>query len=169
MLTKEECKESLIELFVYSKHIANKVEIQSLNECYERLEQLINEHFDNSADFNHFKLYADSTLKTFKKDELIDYIHMLYHNWQSTDWYYNNTVKVNYKLQSEVDELKSNPPLKYEELKEGMLVWDNLYKFYVSIVTVCESHQHFYVKNYDGVGRLFKFEENRYFRKQVEK
>ena len=46
MLTKEEYKESLNELFVYSKHIANKVEVQSLSECYERLEQLIIEHFE---------------------------------------------------------------------------------------------------------------------------
>ena len=45
MLTKEEYKDSLNELFVYSKYSANKVEIISLIKCYEKLEQLINEHF----------------------------------------------------------------------------------------------------------------------------
>lgn len=39
-------KDALNELFVYSKHSANKVEILSLTECYEKLEQLINEHFE---------------------------------------------------------------------------------------------------------------------------
>lgn len=39
-------KDALNELFVYSKHIANKVEILSLIECYEKLEQLINEYFE---------------------------------------------------------------------------------------------------------------------------
>ena len=39
-------KDALNELFVYSKHSANKVEILSLTESYEKLEQLINEHFE---------------------------------------------------------------------------------------------------------------------------
>lgn len=39
-------KDALNELFVYSKHSANKVEILSLIKCYEKLEQLINEHFE---------------------------------------------------------------------------------------------------------------------------
>lgn len=39
-------KDALNELFVYSKHSANKLEILSLTECYEKLEQLINEHFE---------------------------------------------------------------------------------------------------------------------------
>jgi len=34
----------------------------------------------NTADFKHFKLHNDSTLKSMTKDELIGYIHMLYHN-----------------------------------------------------------------------------------------
>lgn len=45
-LTKEECLDALTELSVYAKYIANKAEISSLFECYERLEQLINEHFE---------------------------------------------------------------------------------------------------------------------------
>lgn len=39
----------------------------------------------NSVEFKHFKLHSDSTLKRMTKDELIDYIYMLYHNWKVSD------------------------------------------------------------------------------------
>lgn len=115
MLTNIECSSALANLyFIALLNCQNEKLKVKLQKEFNVLVDLINEHFENSADFNHFKLHADSTLKTFTKDELIDYIHMLYYNWQSTDWYYNNTVKVNYKLQSEVDELKSNQTFELE-------------------------------------------------------
>lgn len=43
-------------------------------------EQLIEEHFNNTESFKHFKMYSDSTLKSMNKDELIELIHVLYHN-----------------------------------------------------------------------------------------
>lgn len=54
-------KDALNELFVYSKHSANKVEILSLIECYEKLEQLINEHFELKE--KHEKLVDKATPK----------------------------------------------------------------------------------------------------------
>ena len=59
---------------------------------------LIDDYFNNSADFNHFKLLSDSSLKVFNKEVLIDYIHTLYSNWQVSDSFYENTVKENMKL-----------------------------------------------------------------------
>lgn len=66
--------------------------------CYcssiERLQELINhcetleKQFadqDNTDEFQHFKLHSDSTLKSLKKDELISYIKMVYHNWDVCD------------------------------------------------------------------------------------
>lgn len=47
----------------------------------------------NTEGFKHFKLYTDSTLKSMTKDELIEYIHMLYHNWSATDERFNNVEK----------------------------------------------------------------------------
>lgn len=38
-----------------------------------------------SAEFNNFNLYSDSTLKSTTKDELIEYIHMLHYNWSVAD------------------------------------------------------------------------------------
>lgn len=68
----------------------------------------------------------------------------------------------------EIIRFVTNPPLKFEELKEGMWVWDNLYKFDVRVAKICEKQNYFYVANYDVVGRLVKFEENRFYRKKVE-
>lgn len=176
MLTEKECKNALLELnaikdIVY-RYLTLLGEI-AFDNGVEKFEKLIEEHFDNSANFKHFKLHSDSTLKGFKKDELVDYIHMVYHNWQGTDSAYENVVKMNYKLQSEVDELKKNPPLKFEEIKEGMWVWDDRCKKYT------------YIKNIDYKTGTFNgekitiddkswrwysytiFEENRYFRYEV--
>lgn len=47
----------------------------------------------NTQEFKHFHLHSDSTLMKFNKAELIDYIHMLYHNWQATDESYNNVME----------------------------------------------------------------------------
>lgn len=105
MLTKEEYKDSLNELFIYSKYSANKVEIISLIKCYEKLEQLIEEHFDN-------------------------------------------------------------PPLKFEELKARMWLWDNLDEEYIRVLSVDENSHYI---NYwrSGVYRGSKYLENRFYRKQV--
>lgn len=109
-LTKEECLDALTELSVYAKYIANKAEISSLFECYERLEQLINEHFDN-------------------------------------------------------------PPLKFEELKSKMWIWDNEVSEYKFIYTYDEYYECYLLDVTDSVNKeqLYKdeFEENRYFRKEV--
>ncbi|MCR0317466.1 hypothetical protein [[Clostridium] innocuum] len=70
---------------------------------FELLKEFISEHFTdsqkhdklnkvNTDEFKHFKLHSDSTLKSLKKDDLISYIHMVYHNWQSTDDF-KNTMK----------------------------------------------------------------------------
>ena len=39
-------------------------------------------------------------------------------------------------IQQLIDEHFDNPPLKFEELKEGMWVWDNLMKAYMKIEEV---------------------------------
>lgn len=101
MLTKEECEKALMNI------CSSSAKMEDRKVFY----QLINEHFDNSnnsANFNHFKLHADSTLKSLTKNELIDYIHMLHHNWQITDINRERVVKVNFHLQDEINELKSN-------------------------------------------------------------
>ena len=57
----------------------------------------------NSAEFKHFKLHADSTLKSMTKDELVSYIHMLYHNWGVVDERLCNLIDYNRKLDKALD------------------------------------------------------------------
>ena len=76
---------------------ATGMKIESDNQFYEwveSLQELIDhcevpeKHFadqHNTDEFQHFKLHSDSTLKSLKKDELISYIKMVYHNWDVCD------------------------------------------------------------------------------------
>lgn len=159
---------------------------------------VINEHFDNTAGFIFFKLHSDSTLNTFKKSELIDYIHTVYHNWQCADSGYNNVMKYAEGLQKRIDELelkekqwietekdyrdelkklKSNPPLRFEELEIGMWVWDNKWKTYYTIrkfrgKNIYARYGRFVVDPYTDEqkvdnGWMGTFEENRFFRQQT--
>ena len=65
-----------------------------------------------------------------------------------------------------------NPPLKFEELKENMWIWDNKFKCFDQIhdLKCCfnpktnEICEPYYVVTY--VGEL-KFEENRFYRKEL--
>ena len=64
-----------------------------------------------------------------------------------------------------------NPPLKWEELHEDMWVWDNYTEEYITVY--CDKFANCYRFYYAGTEiskKIFEkdFEENRYFRKQVE-
>lgn len=82
--------------------------------------------------------------------------------------FYPNDFKLINQL---IDEHFDNPPLKFEELEVGMWVWDNLDKEYRKISSK-------YTKPCLTVSLYFdcreiytyqtEFEENRFFRKQVE-
>lgn len=144
---------------------------------------------DNTANFKHFKLHSDSTLKSnFTKDELIKYIHTVYHNWKVTDWSceiirrnaenisneYDKlkkdleiTCNLHDDLLKKYESLKENPPLKFEELKEGMWVWDNVKKKYNQIFRVRKWYPSSYLIMYGDGNRCFDFEENRFYRREV--
>lgn len=111
MPTKEECLKALKTIedgtteiedyesfpYVTSNQFAQEISV---------LKRLINEHFDNTPDFKGFKLHSKSYLNTFKKEELIDYIYMVYHNWQGTDSACNHGMKYAEKLQKINDKLE---------------------------------------------------------------
>ena len=59
-----------------------------------------------------------------------------------------------------------NPPLRFEELKEGMWIWDNVLKEYIHILTI-----DFGVPSgclIETENEYVPFEEGRFYRKQVE-
>ena len=79
---------------------------QILEDSYAILEKLIDQYFNNTADFKHFKLHSDSTLyQKFTKKELISYIHMLYHNWQVSDNWCDNLLEANHELSNKTEVL----------------------------------------------------------------
>lgn len=89
------------------------------------------------------------------------------------DWQSHNQYEVS-MLERLINEHFDNPPLKFEELKEGMWVWDNLFKRYNKIVeTSVHMFETTYLITFEYVHeptrwKTIKFEENRFYRKQVE-
>lgn len=69
-----------------------------------------------------------------------------------------------------IDKYFDNPPLKFEELKVDDWVWDNKYKYYGQIYETKKlSNGTSRIICYNDMSNFdFEFEENRFYRKQVE-
>ena len=69
-----------------------------------------------------------------------------------------------------IDEHFDNPPLEFEELKQGMWIWDNARKEWVKV----EAQRETYTKIVECwvIGwvllKTYEFEPNRFYRKKVE-
>lgn len=87
----------------------------------------------NTDGFKHFKLHSDSTLKSLKKDELISYIRMLYHNWGVTDEAYYNVMQYAEKLQQESQWIPIEERLPVEKVNP----YTNDYYVYPVIFKLC--------------------------------
>lgn len=83
---------------------------------------------------------------------------------------------INEAIDYAIKELQ-NPPLKFEELKEGSWVWDNKMKEYIkcapginSLNELCALYL-YTIFNIDGELEedYIKFEENRFYRREVNK
>jgi|GEM_PF-3184714 len=91
----------------------------------------------------------------------------------------SNLAKENERLQSQlleyqrvcsqkqeiIEELQANPPLKFEELKEGMWIWDNKWKEFRCIRHVSIKYRRlgFALYHTDWIN----FEKNRFYRREV--
>lgn len=196
MTSREECEKAYLYLLKHCYEATKK------NDTYdfapsgfkesEVFKQLIEEHFElaeNTEEYKHFKLHSASTLKNQTKEELIDYIKMLYHNWGVCDEQLKRVIDKAKELSDSNDELKRtvcsldyalsdvyNPkPYKFEELKPNMWVWDNVAKecLYVikPFVNLFTGIKYFsclrIYKNLEEIEKIekldIKFEENRFF------
>lgn len=129
--------------------------ILKIKDCFESKE--------NTLEFKNFRLHADSTLKCMSKDELINYIYMLHHNWGVSDEQLFNVFKINNKLQDELDVIKNIKPYKYEDLKVGMWVWDEKEKKCNKIIEIEGRNIDFYYIT-ESIDRfIVEFEENRFY------
>lgn len=185
MTSREECEKAYLYLLKHCYEATKK------NDTYdfapsgfkesEVFKQLIEEHFkpkENTSEFKHFKLHSDSTLKNLTKNELIDYIKMLYNNWGVADEQLKNCINKAKELSDSNNELErtvcsldyalsdvyNHKPYKFEELKPNMWVFDcvknRVNKIIVTFVYGCP-----YIKFDDGFGEWFivGYEENRFF------
>lgn len=199
MLTKEEYIDIIDFLdFFYSDNLIataelrkekskelQKEDVMNFKSKLDKLKQLIEEHFYIPPIITVFKLYSDSTFQSFTKKELIKYIHTTYYNWKNACIVNERVIKMNYQLTNELDKLKSNPPLKFEDLKEmvGQPVWNNrlkvwglvratgTYLFQGMQQCVLIAYIGEYVDWEDGflidTGQWCEFDEDQFYRKQV--
>lgn len=129
-MTKKECEKALENLRILERKDNFKKwggQVSPQINC-DVVEQLIKDHFEskeNTLEFKNFKLYKNNTLKSMSKDELINYIHVLHHNWSVSNEQLFNVIKIYNKLQDELDVIKNLQPYKFEDLKVGMWVWDD--------------------------------------------
>ncbi|WRK54607.1 hypothetical protein SD457_06685 [Coprobacillaceae bacterium CR2/5/TPMF4] len=137
---------------------------------FNTFKQLIEEHFkdpDQTLDFKHFKLCSDNTLKNMNKEELVSYIHMLYRNWTSCDKTCQNLINHAKKLSDSNDELRKQlyfcEPYRFEDLYEGMWVWDDKWEEAKNIRKI--QLQDCFNKRWICFteGRWLEFEEGRFF------
>lgn len=77
-------------------------------------------------------------------------------------------------LLEEYGKLRWNPPLKFEELHEGMWVWDNKGKCYRELCILfepCKEYPNGSIKAWHELSQetkdFFEFEENRFYRYQA--
>lgn len=99
-------------------------EYKQLAEWLEQLrdyKNIFEEEHPFNDNFLNFKMYSNSTLKRFTKDELIDYINVLYLNWKNTD----NTCERVSGLAKQLYE-KSNL---YKTALELYISWADVYGF----------------------------------------
>jgi len=71
-------------------------------------------------------------------------------------------------LEQLINEHFDNPPLKFEELHEGMWVWSTFAESYVFVCRIDEEKRCIYEDYWHGDGYwTHKFEENRFYRYEV--
>lgn len=182
MTSREECEKAYLYLLKHCYEATKK------NDTYdfapsgfkesEVFKQLIEEHFklaENTEEYKRFKLHSASTLKNQTKEELIDYIKMLYHNWGVCDEQLKRIIDKAKELSDSNDELRRQlyfcEPYKFEELKPNMWVWDNVAKecLYVvrPFINTGVRVKYFTclgIWNLEKIKKLnIKFEENRFF------
>ena len=136
MLSKEECEKALEHLIeCKQRKLCDKCKFKlrcTMSNDELVINQLIEEHFEpkeNTSEFKHFKLHSDSALKNLTKNELIDYIKMLYHNWGVCDGQLKNCIDKAKELSDSNDKLRRQlyfiEPYKFEDLKPNMWLWND--------------------------------------------
>ena len=162
MLTKGQCEEAL-------DRVARFCSWFNPYKCPERIKfkneldilfDLIEEHFDNpQIDWLKNCMGEEAFNLIFSSQEEVN-------KWfDRMRWH----VKKCDEYGRELDILKNNPPLEWEELKEGIFVWDNKHHTYIKIDRIWESYNkaiYFYAIGWECCENT-EYEPNRFYRKEV--
>lgn len=137
--------------------LEDKNEIERLKEENNRLSQQLVECQrvlkQNQEIIDDIKV--DSIEQFEKQSKRIQELELKEKQWIETERDYRDELK----------ELKRNKPLKFEELKPNMWVFDNKYKEYCYIYFIAGKYPH--RKYIDNCESDSEFEENRFFRYEV--
>lgn len=154
-ITKEKCERALewASTCYFEDTEGNQWDFKNFND-YKVLEQLIKEHFD--------------LLEEYKKLEKSD---------ESKEQCTIEQYALIHELRDEIKELKSNPPLKFEEIKVGQWVWIAETKEYVKVHRkyISDFRNSSYPENtkiikfiyHNGFCFSQRYEENRFYRMEV--
>lgn len=103
-------------------------------------------------------------------NEALDHFEKCYWN-QDNSYGAMNGVRKDLDILNElINEHFSNTPLEFEELKEGMFVWDNKHNAYILIDRIWETYNktiYFYAIGLECCEHT-EFEPNRFYRKEVQ-
>ena len=153
MLTKEECLNAVDELILNWGY-------EGLEEDLEPIYQLVEEHFDNpQIDWLKNCMGEEAFNLIFSSQEEVN-------KWfDRMRWH----VKKCDEYGRELDILKSNPPLKFEELNKGYPIYDNDeivcgWKF---IYMIDKEYKQLLLIDEEGNVGWVNYEENRFYRKEV--
>ena len=121
------------------------------------------------------KSYSEGEFQ-FDYDEIILLEHLIEYHFKLEESYKVMVMECE-KMLNHIERLTSNPPLKFEELKEGMWVWDNKTKEYIVCspnINVMGQRCVCYWCGYTFLDGEFDedyiiFEEKRFFRKEFQK
>ena len=136
---------------------------------YDILEQLIEEHYEL------VDLLKKQDLENLTIEELDKWFDRSLWHVNKVNELSKKTIELSRDIKSKqeiIDVLTTNPPLKFEEIRDGIWVWDNNWCEYFEVSEVYPKTNEFDVlihqnkinkRRYETI----RFEENRFYRREV--
>jgi len=152
-------------------------------ECDKDVEEIEAIYYSGDTSFSAMKLFKTSIeniYKLIKKyfelkekySKILDDVHDYRYEVYAMKMTIRNLCKYfGVKNEEELKNIYLNPPLKFEELEEEMVIWDNKTKMFIKIFDVATLEENCFSFEVFGLEVPIydeQFEENRFYRKQVE-
>lgn len=147
MLSKEECERAL-------ENMHSQVDIETQWYSYDILKKLIDEHFKLKGKYSKI---LDEVIEIQKNNLTDSYMIGLYNGLVTA----KNIILDSHANDELVNCIENIKPYKFEDLKEGMWVWDDIEKLICQIELISKNAIH--RKYIDGTISDSPFEENRFF------